>query len=192
MSTHNKRDLTGQIFSRLTVISEAGWTSYGRIKWLCRCECGNEIVTAGGLLTGGKTKSCGCYRKEFGQEVGLRKNHGMHGTPTWRSWRAMVKRCTCPTASDFDRYGGRGITVCFRWLNFNLFLKDMGPRPEGTSIDRFPDPNGNYAPGNCRWATPKEQIANRCDGSEATRKGWIARRAKNALNQTGAENVSAP
>lgn len=90
------------------------------------------------------------------------RTHGMSKTPTYQSWYCMMRRCLCKTASDYPRYGARGITVCKRWRFFLAFLADMGPRPLGHTIDRFPDQNGNYQPGNCRWATPAQQQANRC------------------------------
>lgn len=88
------------------------------------------------------------------------KTHGMSRTPTWRSWSCMLTRCRNPCASDYQRYGGRGITVCDRWRSFENFFTDMGERPEGKTLDRINN-NGNYEPGNCRWATPSEQSQNK-------------------------------
>lgn len=88
------------------------------------------------------------------------KNHGYFGTPTYRAWNDMKKRCLNPTNKVYPRYGGRGITICERWLTFVNFLADMGERPDGLSLDRI-DNNGNYEPGNCRWATWSQQMLNR-------------------------------
>lgn len=87
-------------------------------------------------------------------------------TPTYRSWVSMVARCNNPNASNYHLYGGRGIGVCERWSTFESFLADVGERPDGTTLDRFPNPNGHYEPGNVRWASPKQQAESRRATSE--------------------------
>lgn len=88
------------------------------------------------------------------------RTHGKHGTPAHQSWNGMLQRCLNPKNKRWNSYGGSGVTVCERWLKFDNFFADMGERPKGKSIDRYPDPFGNYEPENCRWATPQEQQNN--------------------------------
>jgi hypothetical protein len=121
--------------------------------WLCRCICGIEKTVAESDLKMGKSRSCGCRRQ-------IRIKHGLTHTRTHRIWRAMRTRCTNANAPQYRRYGGRGITICERWDVFANFYADMGPAQDGMSIDRI-NPNGNYEPGNCRWATNKQQSRNK-------------------------------
>lgn len=162
--------MIGRRFGRLTVLSYVGIISRYRW-WKCRCRCGKRVTVRGSRLRAGTTKSCGCLRKELGAEkcraLGpLSSTHGAtrnkRWTRTYITWRAMLQRTVNRKHEHYRYYGGRGIRVCRRWrLSFKNFLADMGPRPEGKTLDRFPDRNGDYRPGNCRWATPIEQARNR-------------------------------
>lgn len=153
-------DVLGKRFGRLVVFGVAETGGHQRL-WGCRCDCGTEIAATSTRLINGDTRSCGCLRKESAARQGREnKTHGMRGTPTYRTWAAMVNRCTDSGSPNWIAYGGRGIGVCDRWLSFENFLEDMGERPEGKSIDRI-NVNGNYEPGNCQWATAEQQNNNR-------------------------------
>lgn len=155
-------ELSNQKFGRLRVLNRTLNNIGQKVAWDCMCDCGKLVTVVSNKLTSGRTKSCGCWRVDFGRSVGQKTTHNLSNTPTYVSWQSMKSRCTYEYTIGWQHYGGRGITVCDRWSgSFENFLEDMGLRPSlSFSLDRI-DPNGNYEPGNCRWATSSEQNLNK-------------------------------
>lgn len=153
-------DLVGQKFGHLEVISRAP-NQDRRSAWVCKCRCGKEVIKRVSEVKRGN--SCGCWNRDS------RLIHGHTGSnrrrsPTYTSWRGMRNRCSNPNAAHWLDYGGRGIKVCERWQSsFELFLEDMGERPEGMTLDRI-DNDGNYELVNCKWSTQSEQVKNQRRG----------------------------
>lgn len=164
--TRRRFELLEQRFDRLLVVAPVGRTPSG-FQWQCRCDCGASVVATSSDLSRRRVISCGCAKRDRAQSGVAGRVHGAgaegHETPEYRSFRSMIGRCTVPTTRSYNRYGGRGISVCDRWRHsFENFLIDVGRKPTPLhTIDRYPDRDGNYEPGNVRWATRKEQAVNR-------------------------------
>jgi hypothetical protein len=158
----------GERFGRWLVIGLPQYRASQGTLYPVRCDCGTQGLAQRHPLTSGKSKSCGCLDRELAAERArvmgkANVRHGMTGTPTHRSWQAMLVRCSYEKHPAWHRYGGRGITVCDLWQGpdgFQTFFAFMGERPEGMTLDRMDNDRG-YFPANCRWATPTEQQRNR-------------------------------
>jgi hypothetical protein len=156
----NAANLIGRRYGMLLVMGRAENTRHGKARFYCLCDCGKSTTVTGVDLTLGHTKSCKCYRVTSAREAFT--THGMAKTPEHRIWNHIKTRCTNPRSKYFHRYGGRGISMSPEWsASFLVFYRDMGPRPSPRhSIDRKNN-DGNYEHGNCRWATPDIQGANK-------------------------------
>jgi hypothetical protein len=164
----NAKNLDGLRFGRLVALKRAPNRRYpcgkSLVFWLCRCDCGVEKEITAGYLHSAHTQSCGCRQKELARSQNI--THGMRHTPEYDAWTNMIARCTRQNNKRYKDYGGRGIRICDSWLNsFASFYAAIGRRTSPKySIDRINN-DGNYEPGNCRWATPKEQRHNRRDSA---------------------------
>jgi hypothetical protein len=147
------KDLTGRRLGKLIVVGRSSVRpeSQRDMSWVVQCDCGQRKVMSTGNVK--RARSCGCTRKH-GHSTRTK------GNPTYKTWAGMLSRCRNPNASSYSYYGGRGISVCERWAQYEAFLGDMGEKLPGMSLDRI-NPNGNYEPGNCRWVPAADQQRNK-------------------------------
>lgn len=152
-------DLTGQKFNKWTVLERGANSKANKVMWLCRCDCGTERLVARYSLTGGGTKSCGCHSRS--ETKARLTKHGMTKTRIHSLWRGIHTRCYNPNRKTWSDYGGRGITVCERWHDFEAFYEDIGQfYSGGMTIERINNDLG-YQPDNCKWVPKSEQSRNR-------------------------------
>lgn len=165
------KDLVGKRFGFLTAIECVGKTKSGSLKWLCKCDCGNEVIVRSGALGSGNTKSCGCYQKQRAREA--QTVHGETDTHLYWLWKNVKTRCYNRNSEKYYAYGARGIQMCSEWRDSYGVFRDWAYAngyAEGLTIDRI-DVNGNYEPSNCRWATQKVQQNNRTNNRYITHAG---------------------
>lgn len=151
------RAKVGDKHERLEIIAVLPSNVHGQRRFLCKCICGERVKLSS--VGWGKTRSCGCLRREVAAAKATKDGRSAH--PLYGVWKMMIQRCHTPTNKDYEDYGGRGIRVCDRWRNdFQAFADDMGPRPDGMTVERV-NRDGNYEPSNCEWATWSAQAFNR-------------------------------
>jgi hypothetical protein len=173
-------DITGHHYGRLTVINISHHDRRGHILWACRCDCGTKAIVRRGDLQQGRTRSCGCLKRDITRSQSTKHGHapreGRSGA--YRSWAAMRQRCRVN-----HNYSERGIKVCKRWLSFERFFTDMGSRPRGLTLDRINN-DGDYKPGNCHWVTRAEQARNQRRTKLSAAKAHMIRSDTRSLSKT--------
>jgi hypothetical protein len=159
-SDMKKSELTGQRFGRLTALRDVGKNKDGRFIWECMCDCGSITRVLSNSLKDGHTQSCGCLNKEIVSII--KTKHGHSNALEYEIYKSIIQRCTNERNKQYSDYGGRGITICERWMNsVENFIADMGPRPSTKHSVERKDNSKGYSPENCKWATTVEQSRNR-------------------------------
>lgn len=168
--SYNFRNLAGQRFGRLAVVSEVGRNKRCYVLWKCICDCGNDFTTASVYLLSGVTKSCGCLASEIVSKRMFK--HGMSNEKLYSVWANMLGRCNNPNDHAYTNYGGRGIQVCAEWHDFIPFIDwtTNNGYAEGLEIDRI-DNDGWYSPSNCRFVTAKQNLRNTRSNKHVTYDG---------------------
>lgn len=155
MANHRINISVGDVFNRLTTLEI--FSTAREIRWLCLCVCGGLCITTSSRLASNRAKSCGCLLSDTLKKRNTK--HGECGSLTYKAWAGMLTRCRNENQAGYKDYGGRGITVCKRWLKFENFKSDMGECPTGHQLDREDNSKG-YTPSNCRWVTAKINCRN--------------------------------
>jgi len=176
------RNLTGLRSGRLTAIRRSGDDGHHHTVWECLCDCGKRTRVTGSFLSSAKTRSCGCLKHDI--TVARNKTHGRSHTPEYIAFHSAKRRCTSNKIRQWKDYGGRGIKFLFK--SFPQFFQLLGAKPGPKySLDRFPNPDGHYEPGNVRWATPEEQASNKGSFYEiAKKKVWARKLRSHGLKQS--------
>jgi hypothetical protein len=162
-------NITGRVFGKLTAIAKVG-TKCNRPLWVLSCECGGARLELVGNLTSGKVVNCGCETRRSYKTIHGHNRKTVARSRTYQSWSSMMQRCCNENNDRYPSYGGRGITVCERWKDFNNFLADMGERPPQKSLDRIDNDKG-YRLDNCKWSTRIEQQRNKRRSRKITSNG---------------------
>jgi hypothetical protein len=174
-----RKNIIGKKFGRLTVLEPIGKTNNGTTVYKCQCDCGNMHHASTNSLTQYVIKSCGCLKRDLIDSKPF-KTHGMTGTRIYKIWQGMIARCYKEGNTSYSRYGAIGVKVCERWMTFENFYADTHKGySERLTLDRYPNPHGDYGPENFRWATYQEQSENKrntiyltIDGETKTLMDW--------------------